>query len=114
MPNRLVALVLLIPLAGLAFTACERAEPSVFGSWTAVDPGADWTVHIDPDSTWTMQAGNLQGAGVVAPGESEGGVHLRTTGPMATVMPRGFQASVEGDTLRLCGAAGCTDMVRAR
>lgn len=114
MPNRLVALVLLIPLSGLAFTACERAEPSVFGSWTAVDPGSDWTIRIDRDSTWTMLAGDLEGDGVVAPGETEGAVRLQTTGDMASVMPGGFQASVDGDTLRLCSAAGCTDMVRDR
>jgi hypothetical protein len=112
MPNRLFVLVL--PLAAMALTACERAEPSVFGSWTAVDPNAEWTVRIAEDSTWFMQAGDMTGDGVVAPGQTEGAVHLATTGDMASVMPGGFEATLDGDTLRLCSAAGCSDMVRDR
>lgn len=112
MQKRLFALVL--PLAAIALTACERAEPSVFGSWTAVDQTADWSVRIAEDSTWFMQAGDMTGDGVVAPGSTEGAVRLETTGDMASVMPGGFEATLDGDTLRLCSAAGCTDMVRDR
>lgn len=84
------------------------------GSWTAADPDVEWTVEIAEDSTWTMQAGTMTGEGSLSAGEEEGLVNLHTTGRMADVMPGGFQARVEADTLRLCSVAGCTDMVRAR
>lgn len=114
MTNRLFPLALTLLTASLIVVACERAEPSVFGSWTAVDPDAEWTVDISQDSTWAMQAGTMTGEGTIAPGEEEGAVRLLTEGQMATVMPGGFQATIDGDTLRLCSAAGCTDMVRNR
>jgi hypothetical protein len=93
-------------------TACAQAEDSVVGSWTAVDPEVRWTVSIAGDSTWTMQANTLNGAGTYTSAGEEGMIELHTTGRMAEVMPEGFRAHFEGDTLRLCSAVGCTDMVR--
>jgi hypothetical protein len=115
MSNRLAPVILTLLLASLVATACERAEPSVFGSWTAADPAMEWSVDISEDSTWTMQAGDMAGQGTLTTSEEDdGAVLLHTAGRMADVMPEGFQARVEGDTLRLCSAAGCTAMVRRR
>jgi hypothetical protein len=93
-------------------TACAQTEDSVVGSWTAVDPEARWTVNIAGDSTWTMQANTLNGAGTYTSAEEEGTIELHPTGRIADVMPQGFRAHLEGDTLRLCSVVGCTDMVR--
>jgi hypothetical protein len=109
MTNRILALTII----AIALPACERAEPTVIGQWTAADPEAEWTVDIREDSTWTMRVGTLDGDGTFTTAEDdEETVVLHTTGTMAEVMPRGFRAHLSADTLRLCSAAGCTDMVR--
>lgn len=108
MADRLLALA--VALSTLA--ACERVEPSVIGQWSAADPDTEWTVHMREDSTWAMQVGTLEGEGTFTRGPDEDAVVLHTTGNMAEVMPRGFRGHLEADTLRLCSAAGCADMIR--
>jgi hypothetical protein len=93
-------------------TACSQPEESVIGSWTAVDPEARWTVTIAGDSTWTMQANTLNGEGTYTSAAEEGMIELHPTGRIAEVMPQGFRAHLDADTLRLCSVVGCTDMVR--
>jgi hypothetical protein len=100
-------------MVALVLAACTQPEDTVVGSWTAVDPAARWTVDIASDSTWTMQANTLTGEGTYTAGEEEGLIVLHPTGRIADVMPQGFRAHIESDTLRLCSGVGCTDMVRA-
>lgn len=112
MSNRILA-VTFIAFIAATLSACERAEPTVIGQWTAVDPETEWTVDMKEDSTWTMQVGTLEGEGTFTTDEDEEETTvLHTTGTMAEVMPRGFRAQLDADTLRLCSVAGCTDMVR--
>jgi hypothetical protein len=109
MINRILA----VAFIAVTLSACERAEPTIMGQWTAADPENEWTVDMREDSTWAMQVGTLQGEGTFTTAEEEEAtVVLHTTGTMAEVMPRGFRAQLDADTLRLCSAAGCTDMVR--
>lgn len=110
METRTVAAILASLALGLG--ACERAEPSVVGNWIAPDETVVWTVEIREDSTWSMQAGTLDAEGTYTATE-DGQVRLHPTGRLADVMPGGYQARLEADTLRLCSAAGCTDMVRS-
>jgi hypothetical protein len=98
--------------AALMLAACAQAEDTVIGSWTAVDPEAQWTVDIARDSSWTMQANTLSGEGTFTAGDEEGMIVLHPAGRIAEVMPQGFRAHLDGDTLRLCSIVGCTDMVR--
>jgi hypothetical protein len=105
------SVVTVIAFASLALGACERAEPSVVGSWTVV-PEGQWTVEMREDSTWSMQIGSLAGEGTFTRGDDDQ-IRLHPTGRLAEVMPGGYRAEVDADTLRLCGAAGCTDFVRA-
>jgi hypothetical protein len=100
-------------IVALVIAACAQPEDTVVGSWTAADPDARWTVEIARDSTWTMQANTLNGEGTYTTGEEEGMIVLHPAGRMAEVMPQGFRAHIENDTLRLCSGVGCTDMVRA-
>jgi hypothetical protein len=102
----------LLAVAVLAAAGCERVEPSVFGDWTVADEDLTWTIEMREDSTWSMKVGSLEGEGVFSATEEPRSVHMEPTGRMADVMPGGYQATVEGDTLRLCSIAGCTDMVR--
>jgi hypothetical protein len=101
-----------VVMTALVLTACARTEGTVVGSWTAADPETRWTVSIARDSTWTMQANTLNGEGTYTSGAEEGVIELHPTGRMAEVMPQGFRAQLDGDTLRLCSGVGCTDMVR--
>jgi hypothetical protein len=104
------SLVPAIAVACLALAACERAEPSVVGSWRVV-PEGEWTVEMREDSTWSMQIGTLAGEGTFTRTDDDQ-IRLHPTGTLAEVMPGGYRAEVGADTLRLCGAAGCTDFVR--
>jgi hypothetical protein len=99
----------------LAATACERPGTSVVGSWTAADPAEQWTLEMGSDSTYAMQIGTMTGEGTfTAAEEGEDVVQLQVTGDLAQVMPGGFRAHVERDTLRLCNVRGCMDMVRVQ
>jgi hypothetical protein len=104
--------VVFIAVLALGLSACERAEPSVIGNWVAAEEGITWTVEIREDSTWSMVAGTLEAEGRYT-ATDDGQVRLHPTGSLAEVMPGGYQAEVQADTLRLCSVAGCTDMVRA-
>jgi hypothetical protein len=109
MHNRTVATA--AALACLVLGACERAEPSVIGHWAAAQEDVSWTIEMREDSTWAMEVGTLTGEGTFTATDDDQ-VQLHTTGRMAQVMPGGYRAEVQADTLRLCSVAGCSDFVR--
>ncbi len=109
---RSVAPVLALALACTVVVGCEEPEPSVVGQWSAVDHDMDWIVELREDSTWSMQAGALSGEGTYTAIPDREGIYLRPTGRLADVVPDGYRARLEADTLRLCREAHCTDMVR--
>jgi hypothetical protein len=110
MPNRVLAAAAI----ALVVTACDRPDPSVVGSWTAAEAATQWTLDMRSDSTYVMRVGDLDGEGTFTEIPDGDAVQLHATGDLAQVMPGGFQAHLDGDTLRLCNVTGCQDMVRVR
>jgi hypothetical protein len=108
MPKRALATLSVL----LLLAACDRAEPSMIGAWTAADAAAQWTLDMRPDSSYSMRVGDFDGEGTFTQIEDGDAVQLHPTGDLSQVMPGGFQANLDGDTLRLCNVTGCTAMVR--
>jgi hypothetical protein len=102
---------LMILVVGVGLVAgCERGPDGPEGTWSAAD-GEEWIVRIEEGSTWTMVAGSMRGEGDYQRLD-DGSLRLVPEGRMAEVMPSGFTATVVGDSMELCSAAGCTSLFR--